>query len=181
MRQPKLPGEWRKTPFRSSTATAASCQAHAHLSTSRGGLRRGWRNGYVAALYDEAGIPAIVVEPVPQARRTRAGAGSNRRVRRVGRRGLPTAEPLPAAGIFDVLEHMRDKATFLARLARPVNEEGRFTLPCQRSPLLCGRRITSFLWRAFHRYTLASLRAALERGRVSRSNSSPPFLECCPP
>ena len=121
----------------------------------------GGGNGYVALGMMRAGIPAIVVEPGRQGARNARRRGIEPVVCAALEDAGFLPQSLPAAGIFDVLEHMRDEAAFLARLRDLLADGGRLYLTVPGGPLL---------WSAddvyaghYRRYTLASLRAALER------------------
>jgi SAM-dependent methyltransferase len=88
----------------------------------------GGGNGFVARALVEAGYDAVVVEPGP------VGAGNARA------RGLAPvicstlddagfhAGALPAAGLFDVLEHIEDDRQVLGRLATLIQPGGRLYL-----------------------------------------------------
>ena len=122
----------------------------------------GGGNGFVAAaLQSQAGLPVVVVEP---------GADG---VRHAGARGLHTVvqatlkearfrdRSLPAIGLFDVLEHVEDEQEFLGEVHRCLASDGHFYLTVPAG---------QWLWSDadvqaghFRRYTLASLRRALER------------------
>lgn len=122
----------------------------------------GGGNGFVAvALQSAGGQPVVLVEP---------GADG---VRHAQTRGLRTVVQatliaarfrdgsLPAIGFFDVLEHIEDEQGFLGEVRRCLAPNGRvyLTVPAGR-----------WLWSDadvqaghFRRYTLGSLRRALER------------------
>ena len=119
----------------------------------------GGGNGFVTRAFLDAGFDAVLVEP--------GEAG----VRNAVARGIPTvacatlgtaqfrAGSLPAAGIFDVLEHIDDDVGFLRELSRCLVPAGRLyiTVPA-----------FSWLWSDddvkaghFRRYTLSSMRERL--------------------
>lgn len=119
----------------------------------------GGGNGYVSVGLNRAGIETVLVEP---------GADGARNARR---RGVQTvvcatlqdagflAGSLPAAGLFDVLEHIDDQDAFLRDLADRLSPGGRvyLTVPAYR-----------WLWSAdddyaghYRRYTLAGIQRVL--------------------
>ncbi len=124
----------------------------------------GGGNGFVSLGLRAAGFPAIVVEP------EKAGVLTARR------RGLPTilaafqnlqAKPgsVPAAGLFDVLEHIEDEAGALARLSEVLPKGG---LAYIAVPAF------QFLWSKddvhaghFRRYTLERLENALRQAGLA--------------
>lgn len=118
----------------------------------------GGGNGYVSLGLEAAGFSAVVIEPDP------AGIETARR------RGLATIQAtfqdlalspnsIPAAGLFDVLEHIEDEAGALARLYNAIRPGGRIYIAVP---------AYGWLWSAedvyaghFRRYTAASLTGAL--------------------
>jgi SAM-dependent methyltransferase len=120
----------------------------------------GGGNGFVTKTLIDAGFETVLVEP------GETGA------RNAVRRGVPTVicatlatagfrdGSLPAAGLFDVLEHIEDDAGFLAEVHRCLEPGGRLylTVPA-----------FSWLWSHddvvaghFRRYTLGSVAARME-------------------
>jgi len=120
----------------------------------------GGGNGFVARSLIDAGFDAVVVEP---------GETGARNARR---RGIPTvvcatlssanfaADILPAAGLFDVLEHVENDVAFLGEIHRCLAPGGRLyvTVPAY-----------SWLWSDddvvaghFRRYTITKLTARLQ-------------------
>ena len=120
----------------------------------------GGGNGFVTLALQQTGTDAVLVEP---------GRGADnalqRGVQKVIQATLEDANfaphSLPAAGAFDVLEHIPDDAAFLRRLHEKLAPGGRFycTVPASR-----------LLWSYeddyaghFRRYTRASLERVLQR------------------
>jgi SAM-dependent methyltransferase len=118
----------------------------------------GGGNGFVATAIQESGFPVAVVEP---------GYGAFNALRRgihcVVRASLDDANfhagSLPAVGIFDVVEHIKDDGAFLSQLNRLIQPGGR---------LYCTVPAFNALWSKedidaghYRRYTAASLRSAL--------------------
>jgi len=117
-------------------------------------------NGFVTRGLEQAGHPSIALEPSP------AGA-ANARARGLDPVVCATLEEadfapgsIPAAGLFDVLEHIEDRARLLLHLRERLTPDGRLYLTV---PAL------GWLWssedvRAGHflRYTRRSLRRELE-------------------
>jgi SAM-dependent methyltransferase len=121
----------------------------------------GGGNGFVAAALQAAGREVVLLEP---------GEGAHNALRRGVRRVIQstmedagfTPHSLPAAGAFDVVEHIADEGAFLRGIRKQLVPDGRFycTVPAFPS-----------LWSAeddhaghFRRYTRRSLCAALEAG-----------------
>jgi SAM-dependent methyltransferase len=120
----------------------------------------GGGNGFVAKGLEDAGFPAVLVEPGP------AGAANARR------RGLANVvcatveaagfddHSLPAAGMFDVLEHIEDDAAFLRSLHRFLVPGGRLYLAVPAYNLLWAH--DDVYAGHFRRYTRRSLAAVLQ-------------------
>ena len=119
----------------------------------------GGGTGQLAFLLDEAGFASVVVEPGASG----ATTAHDRGLRPVVNASLDTARflpgTLPAAGMFDVLEHVEDDAGFLTRLRSLLIPGGRvyLTVPAYQ-----------WLWSVddvraghFRRYTEATLRRVL--------------------
>jgi SAM-dependent methyltransferase len=119
----------------------------------------GGGNGVVSLALKEAGLEVVLLEPGPEA------------IQRALARGLPTVvratmadagfrpHSLPAAGLFDVLEHIADDVAFLRRLQEVLRPGGELflTVPAHR-----------YLWSTndqfsghFRRYSARRLRRAL--------------------
>ena len=120
----------------------------------------GGGNGYVAAGLERAGFSTVLVEP------GQAGAENARRrgLRHVICASVEAAGFAPgtmhAAGMFDVLEHIRDDRAFLGSLRPLLRPDGRLYLSVPAFP---------FLWSSedtfaghFRRYTRGSLAGVLE-------------------
>ena len=121
----------------------------------------GGGNGMLAFHLDEAGFASVVIEPGASGAATAHGRG----LRPVVNASLDSAGflpgTLPAAGMFDVLEHVEDDAGFLVRLRSLLPTGGRLylTVPAYR-----------WLWSVddvraghFRRYTETTLRRVLLR------------------
>ena len=120
----------------------------------------GGGNGFVSRTLIDAGFAAVLVEP------GEAGA------RNAQQRGIGTvicatlatanfaADSLPAAGIFDVLEHVEDSLSFLREIARCLVPKGRLYVTVPAHP---------WLWSDddvaaghYRRYTLATLQSEVK-------------------
>ena len=122
----------------------------------------GGGNGFVTRALLDAGFDAVLVEP--------GEAG----VQNAAARGIPTVVcatlataqfqngTLPAAGIFDVLEHIDDDARFLCELFRCLAPGGRIYVTVPGYPWLWSDDDTKA--GHFRRHTLSSM-----RGRLSAS------------
>jgi len=119
----------------------------------------GGGNGYVSLGLTAAGFDTVLVEP------GRAGAmsGVRRGVQRVISATVETAGfrpgTLPAAGLFDVLEHVEDHLGFLRTIRTALRPDGRLYLT-----------VPAFQWLwsnedehagHFRRYTVSTLRSVL--------------------
>ena len=119
----------------------------------------GGGNGVVSKAILDAGFDAVLVEPGP------TGARNGRR------RGLPcvvqsTLEDagfrpgaLPAAGMFDVIEHIEDDVGFLRRLKNALSPSGRIYVTVPNHPLLWSE--DDVYAGHFRRYTTRALRRTL--------------------
>ena len=120
----------------------------------------GGGNGYVAAAIQEAGLQVVLVEPKLAGVRNAVKRG----IRLVVRATLEDAGvlpgTLPAVGLFDVVEHIRDDAGFLAGINRLIVPGGRvfITVPAYQW-LWSGEDILAGHAR---RYTVRTLRRLLE-------------------
>ncbi len=115
----------------------------------------GGGNGYVAQAIQEAGHEVVLVEPGLAGVRNALKRG----IRQVVRAALEDVEvsagTLPAVGLFDVVEHVRDDSGFLAGINRLIIPGGRVyvTVPAHQW-LWSGEDILAGHWR---RYTLRTL------------------------
>jgi len=118
----------------------------------------GGGNGYVAAALQAAGTDVALIEPGPGARNA-----LRRGVRKVIHATLEDARlapnSLPAAGAFDVIEHIPDAGAFLRGIRAVLAPGGRFYCTVPALPALWSEEDV----RAghFHRYTRATLLRAL--------------------
>jgi SAM-dependent methyltransferase len=88
----------------------------------------GGGNGFVARALAQAGYPAVVVEPGPVGARNAQARGLSPVIcSTLDDAGFHPGS-LPAAGLFDVLEHIEDDHTVLHRLAALVQPGGRLYL-----------------------------------------------------
>lgn len=121
----------------------------------------GGGNGYVSRAIQNAGWPVVLLEPGPRGAANARRRGIERIVCSTFEGAGFSAGSIPAAGAFDVVEHIRDDLAFVEAIERALIPGGRFyvTVPA-----------FSFLWsqednEAGHlrRYTMAGLRGLLER------------------
>ena len=138
----------------------------------------GGGNGYVSLALQRAGLSPVVVEPGP------AGVETARE------RGLPVIEAafqdldipdnsLPAAGMFDVLEHIEDDRAALSGLRRALKDQGLLFLAVPaHQPLWSAEDIAAGHYR---RYTLSTLRSALHDSGFEIVDSTYFFKALIPP
>lgn len=120
----------------------------------------GGGNGYVARAIQEQGYEVVLVEPGLAGVRNALNRGIHQVVRATLEDAGIKPDTLPAVGLFDVVEHIRDASAFLADINRLVIPGGRIyvTVPAYQ-----------WLWSgeddlAGHarRYTIPTLRRVLE-------------------
>jgi SAM-dependent methyltransferase len=121
----------------------------------------GGGNGYVSLAIQNAGWPAVLIEPGPSGARIARRRGVRDVICSTFQDAGFAERSMAAAGAFDVVEHIEDDLGFLRSVARTMQAGGRLylTVPAFRS-----------LWSAedddaghFRRYTLASLSSVAER------------------
>ena len=88
----------------------------------------GGGNGFVARALVQAGFDAVVVEPGPTGARNAQARGLAPVVCAALDDAGFAPGTLPAAGLFDVLEHMADDRSVLEQLARLLPRDGRLYL-----------------------------------------------------
>ncbi len=88
----------------------------------------GGGNGFVARALAQAGFDAVVVEPGPTGARNAQARGLAPVVCAALDDAGFAPGSLPAAGLFDVLEHMADDRTVLEQLAQLLPRDGRLYL-----------------------------------------------------
>jgi SAM-dependent methyltransferase len=121
----------------------------------------GGGNGYLTKAMREAGFPAILVEPGAEGVYNAHSSGLGPIIQGNFIEIPWNTGSMPAAAIFDVLEHVEDDMAFLARLRTTLSPRGRLylTVPAH-----------SYLWSAedeaaghFRRYSLPEIVNRLER------------------
>lgn len=88
----------------------------------------GGGNGFVARALERAGHSVVLVEPGPDGVINAAGRGLSSLVRSTFEDAGFLEGSLPAASLFDVLEHVADDEAFLASIARRLRPRGRLYL-----------------------------------------------------
>lgn len=120
----------------------------------------GGGNGFVASMIQGAGLDVVVVEPGPEGARN----AKKRGVANVICSSLEGAgfrnNTLPAAGLFDVIEHMEDDEDFLGTLSRLLIPGGRIYISAPAYKALWSMDDSSA--GHFRRYTIGALRRKLE-------------------
>jgi SAM-dependent methyltransferase len=116
-------------------------------------------NGYVALALERAGFAAIAIEPGMTGARNARSRGLTTICATLGEAGFRPGS-LAAAGLFDVLEHLRDDGRFLREVHQRLRPRGRLYLSVPACP---------WLWSAeddlvghHRRYTARALRAVCE-------------------
>jgi SAM-dependent methyltransferase len=120
----------------------------------------GGGNGYVARAIQESGLEVVLVEPGLAGVRHAVNRGIRQVVRATLEDAGVLAGALPAVGLFDVVEHIRDDSTFLTTINRLLIPEGRVyvTVPAYQW-LWSGEDILAGHSR---RHTVGTLRRLLE-------------------
>lgn len=133
----------------------------------------GGGNGYVTAGLIRAGYEAVLVEPGLDGARNAIRRGLNPVLcTTLDEAGFRPAS-IPAAGLFDVVEHIEDDAGFLRRLRGLMPPGGRLYVTVPTTP---------WLWSVdderaghFRRYTVASIRKVLSTAGFEVEFASPFF------
>lgn len=120
----------------------------------------GGGNGFVTAAFESAGWGSVLLEPGEGARNGRKRGVERIIQSTVDEAGLG-AGSMPAAGAFDVIEHIEEGDSFLSKIHEQLEPGGRFYITVPAYPALWSLED----WSAGHyrRYTARTLRAALER------------------
>jgi len=120
----------------------------------------GGGNGYVARAIQDSGLDVVLVEPGLAGVRNAVKRGIRQVVRSTLEDAGVSAETLPAVGLFDVVEHIRDDSGFLTGIHRLLIPKGRVyvTVPAYQW-LWSGEDILAGHSR---RYTIPTLRSLLE-------------------
>ena len=120
----------------------------------------GGGNGFVARTLLDAGFDAVLVEPGETGARNAARRGIGTVICATLATAKFAPDSLPAAGIFDVLEHVENAPDFLGEIHRCLAPEGRLYITVPAFP---------WLWSDddvaaghYRRYTLATLSSAVE-------------------
>ena len=115
----------------------------------------GGGNGFVSRTLIDAGFDAVLIEPGEAGARNAAKRGIDTVICATLSTANFAANSLPAAGIFDVLEHVEDSAGFLGEIERCLAPKGRLYITVPALP---------WLWSDddvaaghFRRYTLPGL------------------------
>jgi Methyltransferase domain len=121
----------------------------------------GGGNGFVARALQESGLEVVVVEPGLAGVRNAVKRGVRQVVRSTFEDAGLLAESVPAVGLFDVLEHIRDDCGFLTRTNRLMMPGGRVYITSPAYQWLWSDE--DILAGHFRRYTLAGLSYVLEK------------------
>ncbi len=120
----------------------------------------GGGNGHVARGLAQAGFDVVVVEPSPEgARMARQRGIAQVACSTLGHAGF-AAGSLPAVGLFDVLEHIEDDASFMRSVHRLLGKRGRIYLSVPAYRWLWSNE-DAFTGH-YHRYALRSLESLLD-------------------
>jgi hypothetical protein len=88
----------------------------------------GGGNGIVSLALQRANVSTILIEPNPAGARNARERGLDHVAQATLEQCQITPGTLPAAGLFDVLEHIEDSTGFLRRLRSLMTEDGRLVL-----------------------------------------------------
>lgn len=108
-------------------------------------------NGFVSSFLKSIGICAICVEPGSQGIKNSRKRGLENLIQADFKTGLFLSSTVPAIGIFDVLEHVRDETGFLSALHDCIAKNGRLYLTVPSYNLLWSNEDTQA--GHFRRYT----------------------------
>ena len=122
----------------------------------------GGGNGFVAHALQEAGQEAGLLEPGRQGALNARSRGLALVINSTLEDAGLKDHSLPAAGLFDVLEHVHDDIGFLRVLKRALLPTGRLFLTVPAGPLLWS--IDDEYAGHYRRYTASSLKEALRKG-----------------
>ena len=118
----------------------------------------GGGNGFVSLALEAAGFETVLVEPGPRG----AGHAKARGLKNVIRATTESAGfrpgSLPAVGLFDVIEHIRDDAAFLKSIRHLMSAAGRVYMTAPAYPALWSDEDESA--GHFRRYSMKGLEAA---------------------
>jgi SAM-dependent methyltransferase len=121
----------------------------------------GGGNGFVSLAVQEAGWPVILVEPGPGGARNAAHRGVANVICATLEDAGFVEGSMPAAGAFDVVEHIQDDHAFLRSLARSLRPDGRLYLTVPAFSALWSQEDD---YAGHHRrYTASTLRRLLEQ------------------
>src|ERR1017187_8459852 len=121
----------------------------------------GGGNGYVARGIQDSGLEVVLVEPGLEGVRNAVKRGIREVVRATLEDAGVLAETLPAVGLFDVVEHIRDDQSFLTGINRLLVPGGRVYVTVPAYQWLCSDEDT--LAGHARRYTVGALRHVLDR------------------
>ncbi len=120
----------------------------------------GGGNGFVAKALQDAGLETVVVEPSPEGAASARARGLEHVICSTVEAARFRAWSIPAAAMFDVLEHIEDDLGFLRGLHHLMCERARLYITVPAFPLLwSGEDVYAG---HFRRHTKRSLAAALE-------------------
>lgn len=121
----------------------------------------GGGNGYVSLGLQNAGYPVVLVEPGAEGVKNARGRGITSILpTTLDQAGLQD-HSLDAVGIFDVLEHIEDEASFLSGIYRKLKPGGKLYITVPAYPWLWSYE--DKVAGHFRRYTLGTLAAVLRR------------------
>lgn len=121
----------------------------------------GGGNGYVARAIQHSGLEVVLVEPGLEGVRNAVERGIREVVQATLEDAGVLAETLPAVGLFDVVEHIRDDQSFLAGIHRLLMPGGRVYVTVPAYQWLWSDEDT--LAGHARRYTAGALQRVLDR------------------
>jgi SAM-dependent methyltransferase len=120
----------------------------------------GGGNGFVTAAFESAGCGAVLLEPGAGARNGRKRGVERIIQSTVDEAGLESGS-MPAAGAFDVIEHIEEEDSFLSKIHEQLEPGGRFYITVPAYPALWSQEDCSA--GHYRRYTARTLRRVLEQ------------------
>lgn len=121
----------------------------------------GGGNGFVSKTLCDHGIDTVLIEPGNLGVKFAKKRGVKRIIKSTFEACKFRQSTLPAVGLFDVIEHIDDDIKFLSKIRHALQPGGRLYLTAPAYPWLWS--VEDTFARHFRRYTVLSIRSALEQ------------------